>query len=419
MALETVDPWYRHLDNDFNNTTLSSTGFTNLVSVAPYAMDDATWDGYCERFHRIQRFQQTTLDIFMASLRGDEDPAIADTVLAGQPPCRGKEYHLGLSKAHLQLPVFFRTDESGPGAIVEVQCPGSTWEMAEQIRALYLSFPSDFGEPHRMSQSWSKHFADGLRSYRAEEPIIHHLLNNASRPHGGRYFIQRSRQEGLRYYSWDEVTWKDVNFVRGHEFFDLRYNGFFDDWMKKCTDGGLAFDHPPTPMFDAKVVMAWPFWDKTRDYYPDDLRALFPHTDIITNEGFRLADGAYVTPEQYCHLGTGKRNYYFKFAGPHPWINWGSRGVYHTGGLSTIACGRMFDRIFHEGEQGMFWIAQEATRYPETAVARDRHGELLTVDAYTKLSAFYGPRGLIGILVMQKRSRKVHGTPETIVSIVA
>lgn len=264
-------PWYRFIDEDIKSRTLASVGFTNLIAKQPYAMDDATLDGYRSRYTTIEKFQEITRDIFMASLRGEADPAIADTVLAGQPPCRGKEYHLKLTEKQLQLPVFFRTDEAAPGAIVEIQCPGSAWEIADQLRDIYLANPSDFGTPTRFDRSLASSVAQSLRGYLGDEPIIHHLLNNASRPHGGRYFIQRCRDEGLRFFSWDDVQWKDGNFVRAHEFYDLRYNGFFDQWMEACEEGGLLFDHPPTPLYDAKVIMAWPFWSKSREYYSDDI----------------------------------------------------------------------------------------------------------------------------------------------------
>ncbi|AFZ18741.1 hypothetical protein [Allocoleopsis franciscana] len=411
-------PWYRFIDKDIESRTLASVGFTNLIAKQPYAMDDATLDGYRSRYTTLKKFQEITRDIFVASLRGEADPAIAHTVLAGQPPCRGKEFHLKLTEKQLKLPVFFRTDEAAPGAIVEMQCPGSGWEIADHLRDIYLAFPDDFGKPTRFSRSLASSFAQSLRGYVGDEPIIHHLLNNSSRPHGGRYFIQRCREEGLRFFSWDAVQWKDCNFIRAHEFYDLRYNGFFDQWMEACEEGRLLFDHPPTPLYDAKVIMAWPFWNKTREYYSDDIRALFPHTDIITPEGFHLADGSWVSLDDYCQTDKKKRTYYFKFAGTDPNLNWGSRAVYYTGSLSGVMCRQMFDRILADYQVGHHWIVQEARTWPETVTAIERDGQEVTVDAYTKLSGYYSPDGLVGILIMQEHSRKVHGSPKTVVSIV-
>ncbi len=110
--------------------------------------------------------------------------------------------------------------------------------------------------------------------------------------------------------------------------------------------------------------------------------------------------------------------YYFKFGGPDPNLNWGSRAVYFTGSLSRVACHAMFDRIFQDWKNGRPWIVQEARTYPEVVAARTRSSEEIEVNGYTKLSAFYGPRGLVGVLAMQERSRKVHGSPETVLSIV-
>jgi hypothetical protein len=410
--------WYHFIDEDIECRTKASIGFTNLIAKQSYAMDDPTWERFQSRYSLLKQFAEITRDIFMASLRGEVDPAIADTVLAGQPSCRGKDYHLKLTARQLQLPVFFRTDEAAPGAIVEIQCPGSGWEMTEQLRDIYLAFPDDFGMPTRFSASLASRVAQSLRGYIGDEPIIHHLLNNASRPHGVRYFIQRCRSEGLRHFSWDAVQWKECNFVRAHEFYDLRYNGFFDQWMEACEEENLLFDHPPTPLYDAKVITAWPFWSKTRQYYPDDVRDLFPHTDIITPEGFHLVDGSCVSLESYCGTDKKKRTYYFKFASSDPTLNWGSRAVYYTGSLSGVACHHMLDRILADRQVGRHWIVQEARTCPESVTAINRDGEEVTVDGYTKLSGFYSPDGLVGILAMQERSRKVHGSPQTVLSIV-
>lgn len=415
----TIDhPWYRFIDEDIEVRTLAKVGFTNLVATQPYQMDDRTLEGYRSRYVLLKQFQEISRDVFMASIRGEADPAIADTVIAGQPPCRGREYHLKLTEKQLQLPVFFRTDEAEPGVIVEMQCFGSGWEIADQIRDIYRAFPDHFGTPTRFSQNLAHRISQSLRDYLGKEPIVHHLLNNASRPHGGRYLIQRCREEGLKYFSWDDVHWKDCNFIRGHEFFDLRYNGFFEQWMEACEEGGLWFDHPPTPLYDAKTIIAWPFWSKTREYYSDEIRSLFPYTDIVTPEGFNLADGTWVSLDDYCQTDKKKRTYYVKFAAIDPTLNWGSRAVYYTGSLSGVMCRQMFDRILADYQMGHRWVIQEARTYPESSTAINRDGEEITVDAYTKLSGFYSPQGLEGILAMQERSRKVHGSVKTIVSIV-
>ncbi len=412
-------PWYRFIDKDIETRTQASIGFTNLIAQKPYGMDDSTFEGFQDRYSLITQFYKITRDIFMASLRGEIDPAIADTVLVGQPPCRGKEYHLKLTERQMQLPVFFRTDEAAPGALVEIQCFGCGRGIADQIREIYQRFPDDFGVPTRFSNSLASNFAQSLRSYLGREPIIHHLLNNASQPHSERYFTQRCREEGLKYYSWDAVSWKECNFIRAHEFYDLRYNNFFSDWMTACEEGHLFFDHPPTLLYDAKIILAWPFWNKSREYYSDEVRSLFPYTNIITPEGFYLEDGSWVSPKDYCQISNSKRTDYFKYAGSDPTLNWGSRAVYYSGSLSKVACEKLlFNRILADYQIGHYWIFQKARTCPELVTVVDRGGQETTLNAYTKFSGFYGTEGLMGILIMQQNSRKVHGSLKTIVSLV-
>lgn len=411
-------PWYRFIDDDIRERTRADVGYTNLLSTRPYPMDDATLAGFVGRYATVRRYQEITRDLFLASLRGDADPAVAETILAGQPPERGREFHLSLGERHLRLPLFFRTDEAAPGAIAEIQCPASGWEIADQTRSLYEAFAGDFGRPERFDRSLFSRLAASMRSCLGEEPVVHHLTNNASRPHGVVYTVQRLREEGIRHFSWDPVRWQDCNLVRAHEFYDLRYNGFFDQWMDACEAGRLWFDHPPTPLYDAKAAMAWPFSPLTREHYPDEVRDIFPHTDIVTEEGFRLEDGSRISLDDYCKLGQGKRTHYLKFGGHHPTVNWGSRAVYYAGSFSRPALEKLFERILADRAAGHPWVAQSARSYPETTTAMGRDGEEIKADVYTKFSGYYTSDGLAGIMVMQERSRKVHGSARTVLSIV-
>jgi hypothetical protein len=416
MGEQPAHRWYQFIDDDIERRTRTNVGFTNLVAVRPYAMDDRMQRGFVERNVLIRTFLRITCDLFMASVRGDADPAIADTVLAGQPPERGLDYHRRLTERQLALPVYFRTDEPAPGAIGEIQCPASGWEIADQVLGLYQEFPSDFGAPAHGFGRLIDRLAASLRERLGPEPVVHHLTNNASRPHGVHYTVQRLREAGIRHFGWDRVNWKDCRFVRGHEFYDLRYNGFFDQWMEECEKGELSFDHPPTPLYDSKVTMAWPFWDRTRAHYPDEIRALFPHTEIVTPEGFRLPDGSWIGLDEYCVMAQRKRTYYLKFGSHHPTLNWGSRAVYHSGSLTSKALRRMFDRILADTAADRLWVAQDERRLAEPATAVTRYGQEVKIDAYTKMSAFYTPDALVGVMVMQERSRKVHGSPQTILS---
>ena len=410
---------YAHIDRSINDRLGASMGWTALLANKPYSMTAETLDRYRARYAVIRRAQRQALDLFIASLEGEADPEIAQTVVSDVGTDHGLAYHAALTERQHRPPVFFRTDEMPGSKITEIQCPGSGWGLAEQLRDLYEAHPSTFGSPAHFSTSLASRVAETLRSYLGRDPVVHHLVDNASRPHGVTYFIHRLRDQGIPHLYYDGgVGPADCNFIRAHDFISLPTHNFFVERMARCDIGEVYFDLPPSCLFDGKILMALPFWSKTRDAFDDEVRDLFPHTSIIEAGGVVLADGERVTLEAFCAIPQRKREYYIKYAGTDVSINWGSKGVYLASTLSGPKCRALVEGVLADREHGRYWILQEAVRHPEPVVAFGRDGELLETDAYSKLSGFYGPDGLLAIWVMSLRSHKVHGSEDTILSLV-
>jgi hypothetical protein len=74
--------------------------------------------------------------------------------------------------------------------------------------------------------------------------------------------------------------------------------------------------------------------------------------------------------------------------------------------------------ILQDAQRGRRWILQEGFEHRENVPALGRDGKEIETEAHSKFSGFYGPSGLMGILVMQKASHKVHGSSDTIMSAV-
>ena len=416
---QTTHELYRHLDEEINRRLGATVGFTALIRPTPYPMDAEFLAGFQARYALIKRFQDQTLALFKASLRGDADPEIAGMVVGDLPGELGLAYHQQLTDAQHRSPVFFRTDEVAPGKVVEIQCPGSGWGLAEEIRTLYCNHESTFGPPVYFHDSLAAEFANALRSYVGSEPIVHHLSDNASRPHGVRYFLQRVREQGINHFSYDRgITPEDCNFVRSHDFVSIPYHNFFSDRMRRCNHGNVFFDLSPSGLFDGKMILAWPFWEKTRQAYDDEVRAILPYTNLIRPDGIELAHGQQVSLADFCDVPQRKRNYYVKYAGTDITQNWGSKSVFLTSTLSGIKCRELMQRIVKDSQRQRYWIVQEAIRCEEQVSALARDGEPVDVAAYSKFSGFYGPNGLMAVCVMQRRSHKVHGNPNTIMSLV-
>ena len=92
--------------------------------------------------------------------------------------------------------------------------------------------------------------------------------------------------------------------------------------------------------------------------------------------------------------------------------------VFLASTLSQAQCRALTERIARDSLRGRRWIIQEALEDRESAPAWTRRGEMIEVPAHSKFSGFYGPGGLLSILVMQKAAPKVHGSADTVMSVV-
>jgi hypothetical protein len=122
--------------------------------------------------------------------------------------------------------------------------------------------------------------------------------------------------------------------------------------------------------------------------------------------------------DDFCALPAKRRDYYVKYAGTDVSINWGSKAVFLSSAGSQAQCRQLMQAVSRDWALGRRWVLQSAHRVRERVRAVDRKGEALDLDAYAKWSGFYGPDGLMGILVFHKNFQKVHGSADTVMSIV-
>ena len=411
--------YYEFLDENINTCINADVGFSCLLSPQTYELGREECDGFFARHEKIKKFQEQTLDLFEASLKGDADPEIAELTLNELPGHFARGFHENLLSGKKSLPLFFRTDEVIPGKISEIQCPGSLWGLYEQVYQLLENFASELGKSRLFNSGLAENFTNTLKDYLPRHPVIHHLIDNASIPAGIKFFIQATRKRGLQYFGYSKgITSYDCNFIRAHAFHGLLSDNFFKNRLSAYFKDELFYDLPPNILFDEKIPLIFPFWEKTRQFYSREIREMFPFTELIRPEGFRLEDDSRITPEEFINLPRKNRDYYIKYAGSDLAINWGSKGVFYAGSLSKTKAKEIFDLIQKDYAHQKYWIIQKGYARSEEARALTRENELKTVQCSSKYSGFYGPNGLMGILVMQRPFYKVHGSENTIVSIV-
>lgn len=408
------------LSDEFMRHSNTGIHWESQIAARPYTISDDEQAGCAQRYDTIKSFQQKAMDVFRASLNGDIDPAIAQTVIGDVPASLGREFHQALPSHLWETPAFFRTDEAELGLLTEVQCSGSGWDLAQALFELYQQRPDIYGEPVRGDKSLAARVGDTLKNQFGPEPVVHHLTDNASRPHGIRYFINKVRAQGVRYLHHDDgVGADDCQFVRSHDFFSLPYHNFYDRRVELSSEGKVRFDLPPIALFDSKMIMAWPFWSKTREYFDDAERAIFPFTTVVTANGMEWEDGTLMPIDVFSETPQSQRKYFLKYAGTDVGLNWGSKAVFSTHSMSRINCAERLTAAAADFTRGKPWILQRSVLKKETIdVLDDTGGNSEEMEGYGKWSNFYGPDGHLGQLIMHKNAHKVHGSDETVMSIV-
>jgi hypothetical protein len=410
--------FYHDADRLFRARAGGAPALGQLLAPRPLVLSPAAWELRRRRVTVIQTFFRVTLDLFTASLRGEADPRIAELLINDCSQALGADHHRNLAAPLFTAPMFFRTDEAPDGTLYELQCPGSGWGDYELVRDLYAEHGLLGGEAS--VPSLARGFVDEVTELGLADAPILHLMDNASAPAGVRYFINRTRPY-LRYFGWDaDIRSMACGLIRSHCFFSTMAENFASRRLRAAEETGRpVFDLPPHVTFAQKAPMALPFWSVTRGSFPDSVRGLFPHTQLVTPEGFEMPDGEHIALAQFANLPKSSRRFYLKYAGCDPAWNWGSQSVtrLHGSGRSVLAD---LERAARQTAAGSPWIVQpertgrEAVTWIDPASGRERHGVF-----HTKLSAYHGPRGLLAILSESRNHTKVHSQADTVVRLCA
>ena len=406
---------YKRLNEMLLQATAMDAGFRGLVRSEPITLAAAQYTGFHDRYHVIKNFQQTVLDLCNRSLKREIDPVIAKVLLNEILPAFGEDYHRSVLEWRLDTPIFFRTDESVPGKITEIQCPGSGWGECSVLADYYTEQGFECGclsnLPQRFVQDVNSLFPNG-------EARIHYLLDNCALPNTTTYFIQQTRKHHLQYFAFDRrLRARDANLIRSHTFLGLIGECNFSERLAKYREGELIFDFPPTMIFDQKMSLLLPFWSHTRAYFDDRVREIFPHTSLVTPDGVTLASGESMTLEQFATRSPWDRDCYLKYAGYDIPLHLEGRGVYYFGEMTAHHCREILSGVAADYRRGKYWILQES--YQEQAEARyfEADGRRQSGSFDTKYSAYYGPSGLMSIDVMHGRGAILRQSLSTVIGV--
>jgi len=405
-APERVSGCYAFLEEQSNEVTRSLVGFTGLITPTPHSLPISEWKSLSSRYAVIKEWQSTTLELFSSSLKRLTTPAIAELFLREIPPYLIETHRDIAASSPVDTPVFFRTDEALLGKIVEVQSPGSLWGTYEQLQDYYRAHGFTLGPD--LSEEWARVLSAKLE----RPPIIHHLFNIFWASES--YFAQKARRF-VRYYGYDKgLRPLDCNFVRAHHYLILVDESLFTRRREAWSAGSLHYDVPPISIYQQKIQMCLPFWPRTRRFYSDAVRELFPYTCLVTPQGMVLEDGEEISIGQFCALPRRRRDYFLKYGGPDMSKNWGAMAVYNLAKLSQRACLDLLERVISGPG---YWVMQRACTQTCEVDYVQRDLTVARLRGHPKYSCFYGPGGLLGVLNMYETFYKVHGSTGTVMTI--
>jgi hypothetical protein len=84
---------------------------------------------------------------------------------------------------------------------------------------------------------------------------------------------------------------------------------------------------------------------------------------------------------------------------------------------SRVKCEDLFREILKGHPLKKYWIIQKAHAIKDTVGYFTRDDRILETELHSKISGFYGPDGLMGILVMLRPFSKVHGSTNTVLTV--
>lgn len=403
------------IDSLFREELDEGARFSMHTSLTPALLSDDEAKGFIDRHETIRKFWAISQDLFKQSLSEECLGNIQTLILNEVNPQFGLDYHRELYRHTTDQPYFFRTDESVPGKITEIQSPGSGWGTLQALQTLIPFLKEHVKFPLRSynERTTAQKLSQSIAALTAGSPRVYHQVDESSVMLDTNYFISTTRKYGLKYLGHDYgVSFKNANFLRTHSFLEQATGSTFYEFLDRFHKKELLFDIFPSALFFQKIALIFPFMEQTKHLYSDRIRDLFPFTSLV-EDSLLLENGERLTPEQFSKRKPHERDYYLKYGGTDGTVNWGSKAVYHLGKTDWKKCETLLAQASNDYRNKRYWILQRAHHRKET-VTTLKNDSLDTQESYGKWSGFYGPTGFLGGYVMTRSFYKVHGQNDTV-----
>ncbi len=298
-------------------------------------------------------------------------------------------------------PAFARPDLSRWDKIVELQVPGSGYGLISLVDQNIIS------ETERVYGLLSQaHPKKWLYIY-----FLSQMLNDA------KYF---SAQIGMNIaFKRLPNDWLYYRLVRRQYLDQIAEIEHGNALLEEVLKGTIIMDPPISLLFDQKLMICFPFHPKLRERYSDQVRGLFPETQLVeTNENGPAPvqfEGEKMTLDQITDMSLTNRKFIFKYAGTNPALRSAGHGVHKLLKLGHAKTATLFQNAINSGEP---WILQ---RYePEKNQVTFLQGEEIKQSRYytcwRPVYSLYPEPKLVSLAGYFSENWKVHGTSDAVIT---
>ncbi|MFG2881516.1 hypothetical protein ACGFYV_04200 [Streptomyces sp. NPDC048297] len=349
-----------------------------------------------DRARSVPEFFRNCLRVYEAVLSGDVLPAVERAIYGGLPAHQGLEFHRALGPAALTIPLSFRTDESMSGKLYEVQVPGSGWGEYLLLSDYYATFHGRERVGTDAAGTAEAYVGALRRTFGTDDPCLMHLVDTSSGQTGTRYFIERARAAGARYYGADPgVGAADVVHIKSHFWQALLTEFHSAQHLPRAANEPALYDRSLNWLFTTKVMTALPFWRLTAEFFTDQDRDLFPYTAVLEEDGVQLPDGRLVSREEFVAEELPGSRYFLKYADADVARGSCGQGIHVLDGVSTQSLSAL-DLAWQESGEGSTWIVQRAVDDTSYEVDPDLAGWTPKLSVLCSLGEYLGSLILFG-----------------------
>ncbi|MFJ5220911.1 hypothetical protein ACIP98_40405 [Streptomyces sp. NPDC088354] len=361
----------------------------------------------------VDDFFRNCLRVYRAVLDSDLPPVVGSALYGDLPDHHGLGFHRSLGTAAMTVPHSFRTDESLSGKLYEIQVPGSGWGeyllQADHQAAFHPGAGPD-------AAAVAGVYAEALRrTLGTPDPALLYLVDTATSQTGVRYFIERTRAAGVRYYGTDAgVGPDDVRHIRSHSLPGLFHEQHPDRHLARAAREPYLYDPSLNAMFFSKITTALPFWRFTRDLFTDQDRDLFPYTAVLEADGVQLPGGDMVSRRAFADV-VRTRPYVLKYAGSDVYSGSGGSGICL---LDDPSCHDLdlLEKAWDRSANHQSWIVQEAIDACDPAWDEQYPGATGRVP---KLSVLCALGSYLGSMVLAGTETIVHAGTSDMLAVCA